>query len=90
MRYGRGFDEPGIYQITISGTLDEREPEWFDGFALTRRAEDETLLTGPVTDQIFLHGLLTRIRDLGLTLLAVKRVAPSTAAPESELEGGTE
>ena len=84
MSNGRGFDEPGIYQVTISGTFDQRWSEWFDGFAITSQAEDETLLTGSVIDQISLHGLLSKIRDLGLTLLAVKRVAapPSCAGQQ--------
>ncbi len=59
------------YVITIQGHLDERWSAWFDGMTITTTARGETLLTGPVIDQAALHGLLMKIRDLGLPLLAV-------------------
>ena len=74
MTHGREFDRQGIYQIRVKGTLEERWSDWFDGFTLTPQVGDETLLTGPVTDQAALHGLLSKIRDLGLPLLSVRRV----------------
>ncbi len=74
MTHGREFDKQGIYQIRVKGTLDEMWSDWFDGFTLSLQGDDETLLTGPVTDQAALHGLLSKIRDLGLPLLSVKRV----------------
>jgi hypothetical protein len=74
MTHGREFDREGIYQIRVKGTLEERWSDWFDGFTLTPQVNHETLLTGPVTDQAALHGLLSKIRDLGLPLLSVKRV----------------
>jgi len=49
---------------------------WFDGLQLTSDASGRTTIAGPVADQAALHGLLTRIRDLGLTLLAVRRAEP--------------
>jgi hypothetical protein len=73
MANGREFDKPGIYHIRVKGTLDQRWSDWFDGFAITPQAGDETLLTGPVADQSALHGLLSKVRDLGLPLLLVKR-----------------
>lgn len=73
MTNGRNFDKPGIYQIRVKGNLDQRWSDWFDGFGITPQADDETLLTGPVADQSALHGLLNKIRDLGLPLLLVKR-----------------
>ena len=60
-----------IYQIRIAGLLDSSWTEWFDGLAITYIADDVTLLTGPLPDQAALHGVLNKIRDLGLTLLSV-------------------
>ena len=64
----------GLYQIRIRGNLDERWAGWFDDFALTWVDQNETMLTGKVKDQAVLHGILGRIRDLGLDLLLVKKV----------------
>jgi len=74
MTDGREFDEQVIYQIRVKGNLDQKWSDWFDGFAITPQADDATLLTGPVADQSALHGLLVKIRDLGLPLLSVKRM----------------
>lgn len=64
------------YAIRVKGHLDPRWSEWFEGMRLTQTEGGETLLTGPVADQAALHGLLARIRDLNLTLIAVTRVKP--------------
>jgi len=69
----REFDRPGTYQIRVKGVLDEKWSDWFDGLTVTPQ-DDETLLTGPVRDQAALHGLLARVRDLGLPLLSVRRI----------------
>jgi len=61
------------YEITVRGILDPRWSAWFDGLQLTSDAAGRTTISGPVADQAALHGLLTRIRDLGLTLLEVRR-----------------
>ena len=74
MTNGREFDKQGIYEIRVKGLLDEKWSDWFDSFTITPQGDDETLLTGPVADQAALHGLLGKIRDLGLPLLSVKRV----------------
>ena len=74
MTNGRAFSKPSLYHIRVQGILDEKWSDWFDGFAITPQADDETLLAGPVADQAALHGLLAKIRDLGLPLLSVKRV----------------
>jgi hypothetical protein len=74
MTDGREFDRQGVYRIGVKGNLDRNWSDWFDGFTITPLNNDETLLTGPVPDQAALHGLLARIRDLGLPLLSVKRV----------------
>ena len=64
-------DEPGLYEIRIKGHLDNRWADWFDGLTLTREANGETRLIGPVVDQAALHGLLRKVRDLGLPLVSV-------------------
>ena len=63
-----------IYQIRVEGHLDPDWTDWFDGLTITLEADGATLLAGPVIDQSALHGLLKKIRDLGLTLLLVQRV----------------
>jgi hypothetical protein len=74
MADGRKVDRQGIYQIRVRGILDEKWSDWFDGFTIIPQGDDETLLIGPVADQAALHGLLGKIRDLGLPLLSVERV----------------
>lgn len=69
--------EPELYQIRLKGHLDDRWAAWFEGLILTREGNDETLLTGPVVDQAALHGVLRKVRDVGLPLLSVSRVRPS-------------
>ena len=74
------IDRFAIYQITVKGRLDSSWAEWFDGFTLTTRKDETgsvlTTLTGPVVDQSALHGLLSRLRDLGLTLLEIHHLDP--------------
>jgi hypothetical protein len=65
---------PVTYRIRVRGLLPEQWSEWFDGFAISYEAGEDTTLTGPVVDQAALHGLLARVRDLGLTLLTVERI----------------
>ena len=67
-------DEPAFYEIRLKGHLDDRWAEWFEGLTLTREDNDETLLTGPVVDQAALHGVLRKVRDLGMPLLSVIRI----------------
>jgi hypothetical protein len=69
-----GPDQPTVYQIRLRGHLGSQWADWFDGLTITLTDHGETLLTGPVTDQAALHGLLRKVRDLGLTLLAVHYV----------------
>jgi len=73
MTNGRKFDKPGTYHIQVKGNLDQRWSDWFDHFTIAPQPGDQTLLSGPVADQAALHGLLSKIRDLGLPLLLVKR-----------------
>ena len=68
--------QPTIYQIRLKGALDLQWADWFGGFTITPEGDDVTLLTGPVVDQSALHGLLKKVRDLGLPLLSVNCVDP--------------
>jgi hypothetical protein len=74
MTNGREFSRRATYEIRVKGSLELVWSDWFDGFTVTRGVNDETVLTGPVPDQPALHGLLAKIRDLGLPLLSVQRV----------------
>jgi hypothetical protein len=74
MSNGRTFDEPTMYQIRIKGSLEPKWSDWFDGFTINTQAEKETLLTGFVADQAALHGVLAKLRDLGLPILLVERL----------------
>jgi hypothetical protein len=65
-----------IYQIRIKGHLGHQWTDWFEGLTISLEENGETLLTGPVVDQAALHGLLKKVRDLGMPLLAVNRVEP--------------
>ena len=67
-------DEPMIYQIRIKGHLDHQWADWFENATITLQEDGDTLLTLPVVDQAALHGLLKKIRDLGMPLLSVNRI----------------
>ena len=69
-------DRPMIYQIRIKGHLGARWADWFGGMTITQQEGGETLLTGPVSDQAALHGLLRKVRDLGMPLISAVRVEP--------------
>jgi hypothetical protein len=64
---------PVHYEILVNGVLDDRWSAWFDGLQLSSDQRGQTRIAGPVTDQAALHGLLARVRDLGLELLEVRR-----------------
>jgi len=72
-------DQPSDFQIRIRGHLDCKWSAWFDGMVITLEKDGGTLLTGPVSDQAALHGLLKKIRDLGMTLVSVNPVFPDQA-----------
>ncbi len=71
--------QPVIYQIRLKGHLGRHWTDWFDGFTITALDNGETLLTGPVTDQAALHGLLKKVRDVGMPLLSVVGIKPDQA-----------
>jgi hypothetical protein len=64
------------YEIRVRGVLDGGWSAWFDGLQVTSDEHGQTSLTGPVVDQAALHGLLAKVRDLGLELLEVRRPDP--------------
>ena len=68
-----------IYQIRIKGHLGRHWTDWFGGLTITQEDNGETLLTGAVVDQAALHGLLRKVRDLGMPLLSVNRGKPGQA-----------
>ena len=67
---------PERYEIRLKGHLDSRWAAWFDGLSLTNSSDGTTIICGPVVDQSALHGLLQKVRDLGLPLVSVTQVEP--------------
>ena len=63
-----------VYRIKVKGHLDSSWSEWFEGLAVTNEENETTALTGTVVDQAALHGLIAKVRDMGLPLLLVERV----------------
>ena len=72
-------NESGLYEIRLKGHLDDRWADWFEGLTITLEDQGDTLLTGPVVDQAALHGLLKKVRDLGMPLVSVSPVEPGQA-----------
>jgi hypothetical protein len=72
--------QPVVYQIRIKGHLGREWTHWFEGLTITLEEDGDTLLTGPVVDQAALHGLLKRVRDLGMPLVSVCPVEPGPSA----------
>ena len=71
-----GMYTPQIYQLRIKGHLESRWAAWFEGLEVSLDQNGETLLTGIVADQAVLHGLLKKVRDLGLNLVSVSPLDP--------------
>jgi hypothetical protein len=74
-----GLTKAGQYEIRVKGVLDPRWQSWFEGMTITAGG-DETIISGTVADQVALHSLLTRIRDLGLPLIAVNQIKTEESA----------
>ena len=64
-------NQPPCYEIRLKGQLDKQWTDWFEGLTITLEENGDTLMTGPVVDQAALHGLLKKVRDLGLPLVSV-------------------
>jgi len=71
--------QPMVYQIRIKGHLGSEWTDWFEGLTIRLEEDGDTLLTGPVIDQAALHGLLKKVRDLGMPLVSVCPVEPGQA-----------
>jgi len=90
------FDEkhnqPQCYEIRLKGHLDDRWSDWFEGLTITLEEDGNTLLTGSVIDQAALHGLLKKVRDLGMPLVSVSPVepGPSNKLPLRGLRGASQ
>jgi hypothetical protein len=69
-------EEPPRYELRVKGVLDPGWSAWFEGLRVTSDQAGQTTIAGPVADQAALHGLLAKVRDLGLELLSVRRVDP--------------
>ena len=70
------LNQPVVYQIRIEGHLGPQWTDWFEGLTITLEDNGDTLLTGPVVDQAALHGLLKKVRDLGIPLISANPVKP--------------
>jgi hypothetical protein len=73
-------DDAGQYEVRLKGHLDPRWSAWFDGLILTEDSDGTTVIHGSVIDQAALHGLLQKVRDIGLPLVSVTRVDPNYPA----------
>jgi hypothetical protein len=80
--------EPGLYEIRIKGHLDDQWSDWFGGLTITLEDNGDTLLTGPVADQAALHGLLKKVRDLGMPLVSVSPVEPGPSTTQKPSQQG--
>jgi hypothetical protein len=73
--------EPAQYEIRVAGVLDSRWTDWFNGLRISVQG-DETVIHGMIADQAAVHGLLTKVRDLGLCLISVRRLDARQAGNE--------
>ena len=79
--YNENHNQHPCYEIRLKGHLDDRWAEWFAGLNITLEDNGDTLLTGPLVDQAALHGLLKKVRDLGMPLVSVNRVQLNRTHP---------
>lgn len=73
--------EAGRYEIRLTGHLDAHWAAWFEDLTVSRETNGTTVISGPIVDQSALHGLLQRVRDLGLPLVSVTRIEPDDIPP---------
>jgi hypothetical protein len=78
-RATKDYHEPGRYEIRLKGHLDTRWADQFEHMRFTHASDGTTILAGPLVDQAALHGLLRKVRDLGLPLVSVMQVDPTPA-----------
>lgn len=83
-------NQPPCYEIRIRGQLDSQWEDWFEEMTITMEEDGNTLISGPVIDQAALHGLLKRVRDLGMPLISVCPVSSQEARSSSSKEGENE
>lgn len=81
-------EEAIIYQIRIEGQLGQQWIDWFDGLSINPGDNGTTLLTGPVIDQSALHGLLKKVRDLGMPLVSVNRMETDGSSNPNQITKG--
>ena len=72
-------DDSREYEIRVNGHLDARWSAWFDGLSLTKEPDGTTVISGPVVDQAALHGLLQKLRDVGMPLISITQVSRDVA-----------
>jgi len=84
---GGPWHDAGRYEIRLQGRLDARWATWFDGLSLTHDGAGNTVVRGVVVDQAALHGLLQKVRDVGLPLVSVTRIAPDQPVPDDPPTG---
>jgi hypothetical protein len=77
------FIPPAVYRIQVREHLEKNWNKWFSGFSVTHEIHGRTILTGKVANQAMLHGLLRRVRDLGLTLISIQRMEAGPKKTES-------
>ena len=83
-------NQPQLYEIRFEGHLSAYRAQMFEGLEMVQEPGGETVLAGPVTDQAALHGLLNRIRDLGVPLLSVRRLSEDEVKTERGLRDATQ
>ena len=83
-------DEPRVFQIRIQGHLSQQWQDWFEGLTITLEEDGNTFLSGHVVDQSALHGILKKIRNLGMPLLSVNSIDPNqaTGTDADQFKGG--
>ncbi len=84
---GKPWSKPQVYEIRLRGHLDARRAQMFEGFEMAQESGGETVLTGPVSDQAALHGILNRIRDLAVPLLSLRQLAADQDTMKGEVRG---